>query len=185
VAVREHVETVQLYAPRIDPYQRYSEAYETRYAPQVDQSQPQVPVQRSADNPYPRQQPQQGRPQQGHRQDAHQQTGHPQQNHPQTVLSPEGRAQTRRGPTLHDFPQQAQQPQYPHHPQQTEGAAHQSRRPEQAPAAWPDVSQGPGAARPQPPEHGEQPPSRGLFEPRVPPTHPTDDQQWHSPGEPR
>ncbi|OMI39243.1 poly-gamma-glutamate synthase PgsB [Streptomyces sparsogenes] len=28
----EHVDTIQLYAPRIDPYQRYPEAYETRYA---------------------------------------------------------------------------------------------------------------------------------------------------------
>ncbi|ADI09158.1 capsule biosynthesis protein CapB [Streptomyces bingchenggensis BCW-1] len=27
----EHVDTMQLYAPRIDPYQRYPEAYETRY----------------------------------------------------------------------------------------------------------------------------------------------------------
>ncbi|MEW1565259.1 poly-gamma-glutamate synthase PgsB [Streptomyces sp. NPDC093509] len=134
VAVREHVETVQLYAPRIDPYQRYSEAYETRYAPQTDQPPTHVPTQRSADNPYPQQ------------------------------------------------AQYANQPQRPH---PTEGAAHASGRPEQARAAWPDVSQGPAAARPQPPERGEQPPSRGLFEPRVPPTHPTDDQQWHSPGEPR
>ncbi|MER5652171.1 poly-gamma-glutamate synthase PgsB [Streptomyces sp. NPDC002131] len=134
VAVREHVETVQLYAPRIDPYQRYSEAYETRYAPQTDQPPTHVPTQRSADNPYPQQ------------------------------------------------AQYANQPQRPH---PTEGAAHESRRPEQARAAWPDVSQGPAAARPQPPERGEQLPSRGLFEPRVPPTHPADDQQWHSPGEPR
>ncbi|MFC9283584.1 poly-gamma-glutamate synthase PgsB [Streptomyces collinus] len=47
--VPEHVETVRLYAPRIDPYQRYSEAYETRYAPQ-----PHVPVQRTAHDPSPR-----------------------------------------------------------------------------------------------------------------------------------
>ncbi|MEU8793930.1 poly-gamma-glutamate synthase PgsB [Streptomyces sp. NPDC048643] len=175
VAVREHVETVQLYAPRIDPYQPYSEAYETRYAPQTNQPRTQVPVQGSADNPYP-QQP--GRPQQSHRQDVD----------PQPALSSEGRPETRRRPTLPDFPQQAQQSQYPHqpqHPHQTAGAAHESRRPEQARAAWPDVSQGPAAARSQPPEHGEQPPARGLFEPRVPPTHPADDQQWHSPGEPR
>ncbi|MET7939444.1 poly-gamma-glutamate synthase PgsB [Streptomyces sp. NPDC005302] len=187
VAVREHVETVQLYAPRIDPYQGYSEAYETRYTPQTNP--PQVPVQRSADNPYQ----QQEQPQQGHRQDARPQAGHPQRSHPQSAqpraaLSPEGHRQTRRRPTLPDFPQQAQESHHPHQPQyphRTGGTAHESRRPEQAPAAWPDVSQGPGAARPQPPEHGEQPPSRGLFEPRVPPTHPTDDQQWHSPGEPR
>lgn len=30
-AMPEHGDTVQLYAPRIDPYQRYPEAYETRY----------------------------------------------------------------------------------------------------------------------------------------------------------
>ncbi|MDX2596415.1 MULTISPECIES: poly-gamma-glutamate synthase PgsB [Streptomyces] len=47
--VPEHVETVQLYAPRIDPYQGYSEAYETRYAPQ-----PHVPPQRTAHDPSPR-----------------------------------------------------------------------------------------------------------------------------------
>ncbi|OQQ18868.1 poly-gamma-glutamate synthase PgsB [Streptomyces sp. M41(2017)] len=134
VAVREHVETVQLYAPRIDPYQRYSEAYETRYAPQTNQPPAHVPTQRSADNPYP---------------------------------------------------QSAQYANRPQHPHPTEGAARESRRPEQARATWPDVSQGPAAARPQPPGRGEQPPSRGLFEPRVPPTHPADDQQWHSPGEPR
>ncbi|MEU4035012.1 poly-gamma-glutamate synthase PgsB [Streptomyces collinus] len=47
--VPEHVDTVQLYAPRIDPYQRYSEAYETRYT-----TQPHVPVQRTAHAPSPR-----------------------------------------------------------------------------------------------------------------------------------
>ncbi|WP_064458625.1 poly-gamma-glutamate synthase PgsB [Streptomyces hygroscopicus] len=45
----EHVETVQLYAPRLDPYQGYPEAYENRYAPQA-----QVPQQRTAERPYPR-----------------------------------------------------------------------------------------------------------------------------------
>ncbi|MFF7749702.1 poly-gamma-glutamate synthase PgsB [Streptomyces sp. NPDC007971] len=53
--VAEHVETVQLYAPRIDPYQGYSEAYETRYAQQVYI--PQIPVQRDAVHPYPGQEP--------------------------------------------------------------------------------------------------------------------------------
>ncbi|MGW3633540.1 poly-gamma-glutamate synthase PgsB [Streptomyces sp. NPDC005122] len=38
-AVPEHVETVQLYAPRIDPYQGYSEAYESRYAQRPHPSQ--------------------------------------------------------------------------------------------------------------------------------------------------
>jgi poly-gamma-glutamate synthase PgsB/CapB len=50
-AVVEHVETVQLYAPRIDPYQGYSEAYESRYAQQPYV--PQLPVQRDALHPYP------------------------------------------------------------------------------------------------------------------------------------
>ncbi|MEU5537401.1 poly-gamma-glutamate synthase PgsB [Streptomyces sp. NPDC020362] len=51
--VVEHVETVQLYAPRIDPYQGYSEAYETRYAQQ--RYVPPIPVQRDAVHPYPEQ----------------------------------------------------------------------------------------------------------------------------------
>ncbi|MEU0033453.1 poly-gamma-glutamate synthase PgsB [Streptomyces sp. NPDC006333] len=50
-AVVEHVETMQLYVPRIDPYQGYSEAYESRYAQQPYA--PQLPVQRDAGNPYP------------------------------------------------------------------------------------------------------------------------------------
>ncbi|MBD3011017.1 poly-gamma-glutamate synthase PgsB [Streptomyces sp. 5-10] len=45
----EHVDTVQLYAPRLDPYQGYPEAYETRYAPQA-----RVPAQRTPERPYPR-----------------------------------------------------------------------------------------------------------------------------------
>ena len=45
-AVVEHVETVQLYAPRIDPYQGYPQAYESRYTQQPYV--PQVPVQRDA-----------------------------------------------------------------------------------------------------------------------------------------
>lgn len=51
-AVVEHVETMQLYVPRIDPYQRYSEAYESRYGQQPHVT-PQVPVQRDAAHPYP------------------------------------------------------------------------------------------------------------------------------------
>ncbi|OIJ91434.1 poly-gamma-glutamate synthase PgsB [Streptomyces colonosanans] len=50
-AMPEHVETVQLYAPRIDPYQGYSQAYEARYGGQ--QHAPQIPVQRDASHPYP------------------------------------------------------------------------------------------------------------------------------------
>ena len=49
--VVEHVETMQLYAPRIDPYQGYSEAYESRYAQQSYV--PRLPVQRDAVYPYP------------------------------------------------------------------------------------------------------------------------------------
>ncbi|MER5379049.1 poly-gamma-glutamate synthase PgsB [Streptomyces sp. NPDC002688] len=253
--VREHVETVQLYAPRIDPYQRYSEAYETRYAPQTH-----VPAQRTADNPYsqqghpqatPEQQglprrgrPQQGRPQAGHHQQGHPQptldqqgrppqgrpqAGHVQQGHPQATLEPQGQPQqghpqqgrpqaahpqtdplgapapegrSRRARPEHPqqtqqhqpeqpnqphrseqpHPHQQPQPEYPHRSHQPE----QVYRPEQAREPWPDGSQGHADTRPQPPGSGEQPGSRGLFEPRVPPTHPDDDpQQWRSPGEPR
>ncbi|MET9890029.1 poly-gamma-glutamate synthase PgsB [Streptomyces sp. NPDC006465] len=191
--VREHVETVQLYAPRIDPYQRYSEAYETRYAPQTH-----VPAQRTADNPYPQQghpqatpeqqglprrgRPQQGRPQpqQGHPQAGHHQQGHPQATHDQQGRPPQGRPQA--GHVQQGHPHPHQQPEYPHRSHQPE----QVYRPEQAREPWPDGSQGPAGTRPQPPGSGEQPGSRGLFEPRVPPTHPDDEpQQWRSPGEPR
>ncbi|OIJ65509.1 poly-gamma-glutamate synthase PgsB [Streptomyces mangrovisoli] len=50
-AVPEHVETVQLYAPRIDPYEQYPPAYETRYAP------PQMPAQRTTDHGRPHAEP--------------------------------------------------------------------------------------------------------------------------------
>ncbi|MFG2311963.1 poly-gamma-glutamate synthase PgsB [Streptomyces sp. NPDC048566] len=140
-AVREHVDTVQLYAPRIDPYQRYPEAYETRYAPQTGH--PHVPVQRSADHPGPR---------------------------------PDRARQ--------------QQPQGQHDPRR----AREGHSPEQSRAPWPELSQPPAVTRSRPPEpsepsqpseHREQAASRGLFEPRVRPASPVDDQQWHSPGEPR
>ncbi|MEU9480880.1 poly-gamma-glutamate synthase PgsB [Streptomyces sp. NPDC048191] len=52
----DNSETMQLYAPRIDPYQHYSEAYETRYAHQQPYV-PQVPAQRDAAHPYPHQEP--------------------------------------------------------------------------------------------------------------------------------
>ncbi|MER5468313.1 poly-gamma-glutamate synthase PgsB [Streptomyces sp. NPDC002685] len=224
-AVREHVETVQLYAPRIDPYQPYSEAYETRYAAHTN-----VPAQRTADHPYPQQgrpQPtpeQQGRPrgrrsQQGRPQAGHQQQVQPQQGHPQATHDQQGGSQQSRPQVAHpqmdplgasepegrsrrarpEYPQQPQQhqveqphqPEYPHQQHQAEHP-HQSHqpeqvyRPEQAREPWPDVSQGPADTRPQPPGFGEQPGSRGLFEPRVPPTDPdADPQRWRSPGEPR
>ncbi|MDF3298452.1 poly-gamma-glutamate synthase PgsB [Streptomyces tropicalis] len=47
----EHVETMQLYAPRIDPYQGYPEAYESRYAPA--RQAPQIPQQRETAHPRP------------------------------------------------------------------------------------------------------------------------------------
>ncbi|MEV6113257.1 poly-gamma-glutamate synthase PgsB [Streptomyces sp. NPDC052109] len=49
-------ETMQLYAPRIDPYQHYSEAYETRYAHQQPYV-PRIPPQRDAGQPHPHQEP--------------------------------------------------------------------------------------------------------------------------------
>ncbi|NUH42063.1 poly-gamma-glutamate synthase PgsB [Streptomyces samsunensis] len=51
-----HVDTVQLYAPRLDPYQGYPEAYETRYAPPVHVPQ----QQRTLERPRPPQAPDQG-----------------------------------------------------------------------------------------------------------------------------
>jgi len=176
--VVEHVETVQLYAPRIDPYAPYSEAYETRYAHQNHaHAQPgaHVPVQRSADHPYPGQTHQEP----VYQEPGYQEPGYPQQQqthaeptYPQQAHQQQPRQQQRRRPEL----PHAQQPhqQHPH--------ADQPREP------WPVVSPGPVAA--QPPGYDEQPEpgpqSRGLFEPRVPPTPSADDpQQWHSPGEPR
>ncbi|MGW2418461.1 poly-gamma-glutamate synthase PgsB [Streptomyces sp. NPDC001709] len=50
-AVVEHAETMQLYVPRIDPYQRYPEAYEARYA-QAQPHVPQLPAQTSYETPY-------------------------------------------------------------------------------------------------------------------------------------
>jgi gamma-polyglutamate synthase len=52
-AVVDPSETMQLYAPRLDPYQHYSEAYESRYAPHQQPYVPQVPVQRDTAQPYP------------------------------------------------------------------------------------------------------------------------------------
>ncbi|MBV2357936.1 poly-gamma-glutamate synthase PgsB [Streptomyces sp. J2-1] len=69
-AVPEHVETMRLYAPRLDPYQGYSPAYEERYAPQqqAQQQQAQQHTQQQPPQQYaPRQQtpPQQTPPQRG------------------------------------------------------------------------------------------------------------------------
>ncbi|MEU8032332.1 poly-gamma-glutamate synthase PgsB, partial [Streptomyces sp. NPDC049099] len=50
-------ETMQLYAPRIDPYQHYSEAYESRYAQHQQPYVPQLPGQRDSAHPHPHQEP--------------------------------------------------------------------------------------------------------------------------------
>ncbi|MEU6274117.1 poly-gamma-glutamate synthase PgsB [Streptomyces populi] len=172
-AVREHVETVQLYAPRIDPYQRYSEAYETRYAPR-----PEAPVQRTAEDPYARQdRPRRLRPEQP-RQDLQPRPRQPQQHAERQTHRPEqpygtgGPEQRHRGAV----------PEQPH----TSGGPERAQRPEPGRESWPDPPRDTAGTRPQPPGTGEQPVTRGLFEPRVPLAQPTDDtQQWHSPGEPR
>ncbi len=57
MCIRDSSETMQLYAPRIDPYQHYSEAYESRYAQHQQPSVPQIPVQRDSAHDYPHQQP--------------------------------------------------------------------------------------------------------------------------------
>jgi len=120
-AMPEHVETVQLYAPRIDPYQGYSQAYEARYGGQHHA--PQAPAQSKATSPYQRrQQAAQG-------------------GHTAPESQPHGTGADAR-------------PGDPHAPA--------------VPQARPDAA-----------------PPRGPFEPRVRPVPPTDDQQWHSPGEPR
>ncbi|MFI0962579.1 poly-gamma-glutamate synthase PgsB [Streptomyces sp. NPDC021080] len=189
-AVREHVETVQLYAPRIDPYQRYSEAYETRYAPRPD-----VPVQRTADDPYPQQdptrrpspeQPQQSRqPRRQQPQQPHQHAYRPEQPHTNVMPEQPYRRVTPEQPYQGVMPEQPGTSHVPEQPH-TSGRAEQAYRTEPARDPWPDLPRDFADTRPQPPEPGEQPMTRGLFEPRAPFAQPTDDtQQWHSPGEPR
>ncbi|POX39104.1 poly-gamma-glutamate synthase PgsB [Streptomyces sp. Ru73] len=50
--VPEHVDTMQLYAPTVDPYAPYPEGYEARHQPWAPAHQPYVPVQRSEPEPY-------------------------------------------------------------------------------------------------------------------------------------
>ncbi|MFF9404787.1 poly-gamma-glutamate synthase PgsB [Streptomyces anandii] len=156
-AMPEHVETMQLYAPRIDPYQGYSEAYEARYA------HPQVPRQtrRHDHDDWPQQQEVRQDVRQGARQQPHQ----PQQ--------PYGTP-----PQQQPYDAQPQRGQSPSHPSQP-----QNRNPQQPRRE----SQQQQQHQQQPPAAREQAARRGLFEPRVPPTHPADDdhQQWHSPGDQR
>lgn len=52
-AAPDPADTLALYAPRIDPYQHYSEAYESRYSTQPV-PQVQIPQQATAENPHPR-----------------------------------------------------------------------------------------------------------------------------------
>ncbi|MGW1535056.1 poly-gamma-glutamate synthase PgsB [Streptomyces aureus] len=191
-AVREHVETVQLYAPRIDPYQGYSEAYETRYTPR-----PEVPVQRTAEDPYPQQdRPRRLRPEQP-RQDLQPRGGRPQQHAEQQPHRPE-QPYGNGGPEQRQYQSAAPEQPYPGrvpeqpYPGRVPEQPHDSGRPEQAQRPetgrepWPELPRDTAGTRPQSPGTGEQPMTRGLFEPRVPLAQPTDDtQQWHSPGEPR
>ncbi|MFI6929353.1 poly-gamma-glutamate synthase PgsB [Streptomyces sp. NPDC050287] len=62
-APAEHVETMQLYAPHLDPYQRYPEAYETRYAPHTG-TPVHAPTQHNAGQPHPQEPYAEHRPQQ-------------------------------------------------------------------------------------------------------------------------
>ncbi|MFE1292702.1 poly-gamma-glutamate synthase PgsB [Streptomyces sp. NPDC058751] len=148
-AVREHVETMQLYAPRIDPYQRYSEAYENRYAPRTE-----VPAQRSADDPYPQQGRRRARldhTQQPRRQQAPQPDARPEQAQP--GVPPEQQVPVGR-------PQQQ-----PHHDGRPE-QAQPDVRPEQAqPGARPE-QQLPDdrTQQPLPRRRPEQPLRRGQAE---------------------
>ncbi|MEU9440325.1 poly-gamma-glutamate synthase PgsB [Streptomyces sp. NPDC048304] len=50
-------ETMQLYAPRIDPYQHYSQAYESRYAQHQQPYVPRLPAQRDAAHPHRHEEP--------------------------------------------------------------------------------------------------------------------------------
>ncbi|GGX81803.1 poly-gamma-glutamate synthase PgsB [Streptomyces anandii] len=154
-AMPEHVETMQLYAPRIDPYQGYSEAYEARYA------HPQVPRQarRQDHDDWPQRQEVRQDVRQGVRQQPHQ----PQQPYGTRPQQQPYDAQPQRGQLpRHPSQPRNQNPQQPRHESQQQHQQQPSAAPEQAAP-------------------------RGLFEPRVPPTHPADDdhQQWHSPGDQR
>ncbi|WP_406472451.1 poly-gamma-glutamate synthase PgsB [Streptomyces sp. NBC_01615] len=112
----QHVETVQLYAPHLDPYQPYSEAYEARYTPHAGIH---VPTQRDAERPYPQGQPQPqspepyapqqyARPQQG---------GRPREPWPTAVQAPAAPQQHQGEPQQFQAePQQHREPR-PQHPE--------------------------------------------------------------------
>ncbi|MFE4420720.1 poly-gamma-glutamate synthase PgsB [Streptomyces sp. NPDC056817] len=148
-------DTQGLYAPRIDPYQYYPEAYESRYStqpiPHVH-----IPRQPTAEEPHP----------------------------PAAAVDP--RQWTGAEPSGSQWPAGPRPPadwqRFSEPPQ-----AHQAAPGQQAPQAPPaqQTSQArQGSPAQEPPQHQQLRP-RGAFEPRVPPTPPADDQQWHSSGEQR
>ncbi|WJV45566.1 poly-gamma-glutamate synthase PgsB [Streptomyces flavofungini] len=194
-----------LYEPHIDPYQHYPEAYESRYTNtgslQVVPA-PQVPVQRTAQQPYP---PQydgraaqdpyagQGAYQQGQGQYAAQEPYAAQQASYDTSVPYDAYGQQhQQAPHAHhgqqgqhgQHPQYDQQAAHPHHGQHHQHAPHQPQGAHDQYAPH-ESYRAPHAAPPQDPSHPPAP--RGLFEPRVPPAPPAADetQQWHSPGEQR
>ncbi|MET9898686.1 poly-gamma-glutamate synthase PgsB [Streptomyces sp. NPDC006446] len=177
--VREHVETVQLYAPRIDPYQRYSEAYETRYAPQTH-----VPAQRTADQPYPQQghpqaTPEQqgrqrrGRPQQGQPQpqQGHPQAGHHQQGHPQATLDQQARSQQghpQAGQVQQGHPQATLEPQGPPLQGQPQQGRPQAAHPRTDPLGASAPEGRSRRARPDYPQQTQQTQQNQLEQPHQP-----------------
>ncbi|MEU9210886.1 poly-gamma-glutamate synthase PgsB [Streptomyces sp. NPDC048415] len=126
----QHVETVQLYAPHLDPYQQYSEAYETRYAPYAGSGDAgphaHVPTQRGAQRPYPEttgdyaadpyaHQPHQPQPPQSQQpQQQTRQPQHPREPWPTAVQAPAV-------PQQHRQPQQHPEPPQRHEPPQSRG----------------------------------------------------------------
>ncbi|MEU1277132.1 poly-gamma-glutamate synthase PgsB [Streptomyces sp. NPDC005805] len=163
-------ETMQLYAPRIDPYTAYSPAYEERYAPHPhghvhqephghqDAHAHQAPQGYLA--PYPHQGSQGYQPPQGHRdQPAHQEPHAP---YPHQEPHPHAEPHPHQEPYA-PGPYAAHEPD-PHAPAPQEPAPHD-------PAAG-----------------GPPPQSRGMFEPRVPPGRSSEDpsHQWpHGAGDQR
>ncbi|MFC7263907.1 poly-gamma-glutamate synthase PgsB [Streptomyces lutosisoli] len=140
----QHVETVQLYAPHLDPYQPYPEAYEARYTPHAGIH---VPTQRDAERPYPQGQPQPqspepyapqqyARPQQG---------GRPREAWPTAVQAPAAPQQYQGEPQ--QFQAEPQQhgeprPQHPELPQHPEPPQHRGLfEPRIPPASPADESQ--------------------------------------------
>lgn len=182
----------QLYEPHIDPYQHYPEAYESRYTNTGSHRMvpvPPIPVQRTAQQPYPQYDAQaaqdpyagQGAYQQGQGQYAAQEPYAAQQASYDTSV------------TYDAYGQQHQQAPHEHHGQQGhygQHSQHHQHAPHQPQGAHEQYAphesyRAPHAPHPEDPS---QPPApRGLFEPRVPPAPPAADetQQWHSPGEQR